>query len=61
MPRHTYDRIERGVRQPEPEPVPQLAAALGVSERTVTRALRRPSPTGAQRAQAQKPGSRGGT
>lgn len=61
MPRHTYDRIERGVRQPEPELVPQLAAALGVSERTVTSALRRPAPTGTQRAQAQRPRSPGGS
>ena len=60
MPRHTYDRIERGVRQPEPELVPQLAAALGVGERTVTSALRRPAPTGEKRAQGQKPRSPGG-
>jgi transcriptional regulator with XRE-family HTH domain len=44
MRRHTYDRIERGVRQPEPELVPQLAAVLGVAERTVAGALRRSRP-----------------
>lgn len=31
---HTYDRIERGVREPEPKLVPRLATALGVSRRT---------------------------
>ncbi len=41
VPRHTYDRIERGVRQPEPELLPQLAVLLDVSERTVSGALRR--------------------
>ncbi len=39
--RHTYDRIERGVREAEPELVPRLAAALGVSGRTLAGALRR--------------------
>lgn len=39
--RHTYDRIERGVRQLEPELLPRLCAVLGVSERTVAGALRR--------------------
>lgn len=39
--RHTYDRIERGARTPEPELVPQLARLLAVSERTVATALRR--------------------
>jgi transcriptional regulator with XRE-family HTH domain len=42
--RHTYDRIERGVREPEPELVPRLAAALGVSGRTLAGALRRSQP-----------------
>ena len=42
--RHTYDRIERGVRQPEPELLPQLASILGVSERIVVGALRRSRP-----------------
>ena len=42
--RHTYDRIERGVREPEPELVPRLAAALGVSGRTLAGALRRSRP-----------------
>ncbi len=41
MPRHTYDRIERGVRVAEQEMVAQLAGVLGVSEATVMRALRR--------------------
>lgn len=44
--RHTYDRIERGVRQLEPELFPRLAAVLGVSERTVAGALRRAQSAG---------------
>ena len=44
--RHTYDRIERGVREPEPELVPRMAAALGVSGRTLASALRRAHPPG---------------
>jgi DNA-binding XRE family transcriptional regulator len=43
VPRHTYDRIERGVRRPEPELLSQLAELLEVSERTVAGALRRAS------------------
>ena len=39
--RHTYDRIERGARELEPELAPQLAAILGVTERTLVGALRR--------------------
>ena len=60
LPRHTYNRIERGLRQPEPELVPQLATALGVSERTVTGALRRSPAPGTPRVGAQKPRSPGG-
>ena len=39
--RHTYDRIERGAREPEPELLPRLSAVLGVCEPTVAGALRR--------------------
>jgi len=42
--RHTYDRIERRVREPEPDLVPRLAAVLGVSARTLAGALRRSRP-----------------
>jgi transcriptional regulator with XRE-family HTH domain len=39
--RHTYDRIERGARDLEPELLPRLAAVLGVTERTLAGAVRR--------------------